>query len=54
MTRYRLLFIIFLFSYAISVALTALALLGFSLSQNYAQLCLLAIPFGLGAGAIKE
>ena len=37
---------------AISVLLTALALLGFSLSRNYTQLCLLAIPFGLGAGAI--
>lgn len=37
---------------AISVLLTALALLGFSLSRNYTQLCLIAIPFGLGAGAI--
>lgn len=37
---------------AVSVAMTAVALLGFSLSQNYTQLCLLAIPFGLGAGAI--
>ena len=37
---------------AISVGMTALALLGFSLAQSYGQLCLLAIPFGLGAGAI--
>ena len=37
---------------AISVGMTALALLGFSVSQNYTQLCLLAIPFGLGAGAV--
>lgn len=37
---------------AISVGMTALALTGFSLAQNYTQLCLLAIPFGLGAGAI--
>ena len=37
---------------AVSVIMTALALLGFSLSRNYGQLCLLAIPLGLGAGAI--
>lgn len=35
-----------------SVLLTALALLGFSLSSNYLILCLLAVPYGLGAGAI--
>ena len=37
---------------AVSVLLTALALLGFSISRNYTQLCLLGIPLGLGAGAI--
>ena len=37
---------------AISVGLTAVALFGFSISRNYAQLCLMAVPFGLGAGAI--
>ena len=35
-----------------SVLLTALALLGFSFSASYPVLCLLAIPYGLGAGAI--
>jgi len=37
---------------AISTALTALALLGFSLSKSYWMLCVLAVPYGLGAGAI--
>jgi len=37
---------------AISTALTAVALLGFSLSGHFAFMCLLAIPLGLGAGAI--
>ena len=37
---------------AVSVALTATALLGFSLSRNFIHLCLLAIPYGLGAGAV--
>lgn len=37
---------------ALSVALTALALLGFSLSRHYALLVLLAVPLGLGAGAV--
>ena len=37
---------------AASTAMTALALLGFSLSHHLAALCLLAIPLGLGAGAI--
>ncbi len=36
----------------ISVALTALALLGFSFSRNFWLLCLLAIPYGLGAGGV--
>lgn len=36
----------------ISVFMTAVALLGFSFSPNYVWLCLLAIPLGLGAGAV--
>lgn len=39
---------------AVSTAMTALALLGFSLSGNLLPLCLLAIPLGLGAGAIDS
>lgn len=35
-----------------SVMMTALALLGFSFSQNFIFLCLLAVPLGLGAGCI--
>jgi fucose permease len=37
---------------AASVAMTALALLGFSLSSAFWQLCLWAVPYGLGAGAV--
>lgn len=37
---------------AISVLTTAVALLGFSVSTAFWQLCLWAIPFGLGAGAV--
>ena len=37
---------------AISVGMTAVALLGFSLSREYWQLCLWAIPYGLGAGSV--
>ncbi len=37
---------------AVSTALTAAALLGFSFSENLLAVCLLAIPLGLGAGAI--
>ena len=37
---------------AVSTAMTALALLGFSLSGNLFILCLLAIPLGLGAGSV--
>lgn len=37
---------------AVSVALTAAALLGFSLSNSFIVLCLLAVPYGLGAGAV--
>lgn len=35
-----------------SVALTAAALVGFSQSQAFWQLCLWAVPYGLGAGAV--
>lgn len=37
---------------AISVALTAGGLLGFSFSSEYWHLCVWAIPYGLGAGAV--
>ena len=37
---------------AISVGLTAVALLGFSGSHSFWQLCLWAIPYGLGAGSV--
>lgn len=37
---------------AVSVTLTAFALLGFSLSGNFWVLCLLAVPLGLGAGSV--
>ena len=36
----------------ISVAMTAVALFGFSVSQAFWQLCLWAIPYGLGAGSV--
>ena len=35
-----------------NVAMTALALLGFSLSNSFFALCLWAIPYGLGAGSV--
>ena len=37
---------------AISVGMTAAALFGFSVSREYWQLCLWAIPYGLGAGSV--
>ncbi|SDM38502.1 MFS transporter [Actinomyces ruminicola] len=37
---------------AVSVAMTAAALLGFSVATHYWMLCLWAIPYGLGAGAV--
>ena len=37
---------------AISVGMTAVALFGFSVSREYWQLCLWAIPYGLGAGSV--
>lgn len=36
----------------VSVLLTAAAMFGFSVSKSFALLCLWAIPYGLGAGAI--
>ena len=37
---------------AVSVAMTTVALGGFSLSRSFFALCLLAVPYGLGAGSI--
>ena len=37
---------------AISVAMTAAALFGFSVSNSFWALCLWAIPYGLGAGSV--
>ena len=37
---------------AISVAMTAAALFGFALSNQFWMLCLWAIPYGLGAGSV--
>lgn len=37
---------------AISVGMTALALLGFSFSTSFGMLCLFAVPYGLGAGSV--
>lgn len=37
---------------AVSVGMTAVALFGFSISPNFFVLCLFAIPYGLGAGAV--
>ena len=39
---------------AISVAITAAALFGFSTSHSYWMLCLWAIPYGLGAGSVDS
>lgn len=38
----------------VSVALTALSLLGFSLAPGFLWLCLLAVPLGLGAGCVDS
>lgn len=38
----------------ISVGMTALALIGFSFSMQFWMLCLCAIPYGLGAGAVDS
>lgn len=37
---------------AISVGLSAISLLGFSFCQEFWQLCILAIPYGLAAGSV--
>jgi len=37
---------------ALSVAMTAAALFGFSVSHSFWQLCMWAIPYGLGAGSV--
>ena len=37
---------------AVSVLITALALFGFSMSQEFWQICVIAIPYGLGAGSV--
>ena len=37
---------------ALSVGMTAVAIFGFSLSTEFWQLCLWAIPYGLGAGSV--
>lgn len=37
---------------AISVFMTAAALFGFSFSKSYIMLCIWAVPYGLGAGAV--
>lgn len=36
----------------ISVGMTGLALMGFSMSRNFWHLCLWAVPYGLGAGCV--
>lgn len=36
----------------VSVAMTAIALMGFSLSNSFVMLCLCAVPLGLGAGSV--
>ena len=38
----------------VSVAMTAIALVGFSFSGQFLYLCLLAIPLGLGAGSVDS
>lgn len=37
---------------AVSVGLTAVSLLGFSVSKSFLMLCVIAFPYGLGAGAV--
>lgn len=39
---------------AFSIGMTAVALIGFALSRHYWMLCLFAIPYGLGAGAVDS
>ena len=37
-----------------SVALTAIALFGFSFSNSFVLICLWAVPYGLGAGSVDS
>ena len=37
---------------SVSVGLTAVSLLGFSVSKSFLMLCVIAFPYGLGAGAV--
>ncbi len=37
---------------AISIAMTAVALIGFSFCRSFGILCLISIPYGLGAGSV--
>ncbi|MDR0878901.1 MAG: MFS transporter [Treponema sp.] len=37
---------------AVSVLMTAAALIGFSFSRNFVMLCVYAVPLGLGAGSV--
>lgn len=37
---------------AVSVAITAFAIFGFSISRSFVSLCLWAVPYGLGAGSV--
>ncbi|MFN2812479.1 MFS transporter, partial [Escherichia coli] len=37
---------------AISVGITAAALWGFSITNSLVMLCVIALPYGLGAGAV--
>ena len=37
---------------AISVALTAVSLFGFSITKSFPLLCIWALPYGLGAGSV--
>lgn len=37
---------------AVSVGLTALSLLGFSMADSFWMLCMIALPYGLGAGSV--
>ena len=39
---------------ALSVATTAIALIGFALSRSYWMLCFWAVPYGLGAGSVDS
>ena len=38
----------------LSVALTAITMLGFSMAENFTMLCLIALPYGLGGGCVDS